>query len=348
MATTAALSLASACASGGGPYDAISLVDDLHPVALDQTSGTTDDLHAVSAVTRDIVWAISRTGTFTVTTNAGETWRVGRIAGADTLDLRAVYGLSNVTAFVLSTGRGRRSQLLRTDDGGETWKLTYVNVDQPVEWKSVRFWNPLRGVAVGHGRSRELLTMSTRDGGVSWNRVPMLQLPPTLDTERAPADGAISFVSGRSGRAWLGTSQRRVMRSTGYGTKWKASFIPIKVDDTSGVVTLAFRDKDRGIAIGMPTSSPTDTVIAITADGGATWIERGPKPPIGVVLAAAYVPEISRMSVVAVGPNGAAYSRNNGATWTQINARAYNAVAFMGRKSGWAVGPGGRITKIEF
>ena len=315
---------------------------------LEQQSGTTDDLHAVSAVGRNFVWAIAQNGTFTRTADAGETWTAGRIPGSDTLDIRAVYAVSDISAYVLSTGRGRRSQMLRTDDAGATWKLTFVNVDSPVQWKSIRFWNAERGVAIGHGRSRELLTMSTRNGGVTWSRVPMLEVPPPLDAERSPAEGAMSFVAGRSGRAWVGTSYRRVLRSTGYGTKWKASFIPIKIDDTSGVVTLAFRDKDRGIAIGAPTSSPSDTVIAITGDGGATWLPRGPQTPIPVVSAVSYIPEVAGMSVMVVGPSGSAYSRNNGAKWIKINSRSYNAVVFSGRSSGWAVGPGGRITKFSF
>jgi hypothetical protein len=55
------------------------------------------------------------------------------------------------------------------------------------------------------------------------------------------------------------------------------------------------------------------------------------------------------LSVVATGPGGAAYSHDEGGTWTLIpDVTGYWAVAFAGDQTGWLVGTGGRILKIEF
>lgn len=54
-------------------------------------------------------------------------------------------------------------------------------------------------------------------------------------------------------------------------------------------------------------------------------------------------------SVVATGPGGAAWSHDEGGTWTLIpDVTGYWAVAFAGCEVGWLVGTEGRILKIEF
>jgi len=72
----------------------------------------------------------------------------------------------------------------------------------------------------------------------------------------------------------------------------------------------------------------------------------GRLPFPGPVFGAAY----SRSSdpwLVAVGPGGAAASKDDGRTWTLIDSAAYWSVGFGSARIGWAVGPSGRITRIE-
>ena len=59
-----------------------------------------------------------------------------------------------------------------------------------------------------------------------------------------------------------------------------------------------------------------------------------------------YVPGVKDMAV-AVGPSGAVYTSDNGATWTAINSLNYWSVGFASPRAGWAVGVGGRITKLS-
>ena len=53
-------------------------------------------------------------------------------------------------------------------------------------------------------------------------------------------------------------------------------------------------------------------------------------------------------TVVAAGPRGLDVSRDDGASWTSLNTQVYWAVGFASPRAGWAVGPGGRITKVSF
>ena len=60
------------------------------PTLTPQDSGTTNGLIAVWPVNPRVVWASGRNGTFTVTTDGGETWNAGVVPGAETLQFRDV------------------------------------------------------------------------------------------------------------------------------------------------------------------------------------------------------------------------------------------------------------------
>jgi hypothetical protein len=91
----------------------------------------------------------------------------------------------------------------------------------------------------------------------------------------------------------------------------------------------------------------SDSVVAETVDGGLTW-SHVPRPTFsGAVYGAAAVPGLGPY-VVAVGPRGLDWSPDGGRSWTNARATAYWSVAFASRRAGWAVGPGGRITRIGF
>ena len=51
---------------------------------------------------------------------------------------------------------------------------------------------------------------------------------------------------------------------------------------------------------------------------------------------------------VAVGPGGSALTSDGRATWQSIDNVDYWSVGFAEDGTGWMVGPGGRITRIEF
>jgi hypothetical protein len=65
------------------------------------------------------------------------------------------------------------------------------------------------------------------------------------------------------------------------------------------------------------------------------------------VYGGAIVPGAKPPAVVAVGPGGLAWSRDDGATWTVINNNIYWSVGFASPRAGWAVGARGRITKLS-
>ena len=78
-----------------------------------------------------------------------------------------------------------------------------------------------------------------------------------------------------------------------------------------------------------------------------TWTARAKPPLASGVWGGMYVPGAARPTVVAVGPAGSAYTRDDGATWVPIDSSNYWSVGFASPRAGWAVGTRGRITRLS-
>src|SRR5689334_8002190 len=72
------------------------------PTLTPQTSGTTQLLISVSPVNDRIVWASGTGGTYVVTTDGGQTWKAAVVPGAESLQFRDVYGVSDKIAYLMS------------------------------------------------------------------------------------------------------------------------------------------------------------------------------------------------------------------------------------------------------
>jgi len=98
------------------------------PTLTPQDSGTTNGLIAVWPVNPRVVWASGRNGTFTVTTDGGETWNAGVVPGAETLQFRDVQAFSARVAYLMSIGNNPTDfRVYKTLDGGATWTIQFEN-----------------------------------------------------------------------------------------------------------------------------------------------------------------------------------------------------------------------------
>jgi len=53
-------------------------------------------------------------------------------------------------------------------------------------------------------------------------------------------------------------------------------------------------------------------------------------------------------TVVAVSPKGAAWSSDDGITWTSLDGGDYWGISFAKSGTGWIAGPAGKIARIRF
>src|SRR5260221_10211220 len=94
-----------------------------------QTINSDADFRGVCAVNAKVAWVSGTKGTYGRTTDAGRTWSVGTVPGAEKLDFRDVEAFGEMTAYLLSAGPGENSRIYKTVDGGKTWALQFKNAD---------------------------------------------------------------------------------------------------------------------------------------------------------------------------------------------------------------------------
>jgi hypothetical protein len=83
-----------------------------------------------------------------------------------------------------------------------------------------------------------------------------------------------------------------------------------------------------------------------SVDRGETWTLTSSPTFSGAVYGAAVVPRLPGYLVA--GPKGLSWTRTDGRSWTGLSGSAYWAVDCISRHACWAVGPGGRITRVTF
>ena len=318
---------------------------------VEQTSGTNALLIAVSPVNERVVWVSGSLGTWLRTTDGGATWQTGRVPGADSLQFRDVHAVDANTAYLLSIGDGPQSRIYKTTNGGASWSLQFTNQDPKGFYDCLSFWDANRGIVIGDALGNEIAMLTTSDGGATWTRVPPQSLPTAQPQEGSFAASGTCLITRPRGHAWVVASNAdhgRVLHTSDYGRTWSVDTMPITTRSGSGPQSIMFRDDRNGVALGGGNAATaTDVLAAFTSDAGNTWTPRA-RPPLRTgVWGGVYVPGSNPPAIVAVGPNGAVWSRDDAASWMPIDTLNYWSVGFASPSAGWAVGTRGKITKLS-
>ena len=325
------------------------------PTVTPQQSGTSFRFFAVSPVNDRVVWAGAAGGMFARTTDGGTTWISRQVPGAAALQFRDVHGVSEMVAYLMSAGGGSDNRIYLTEDGGDTWVLQYQATDPRSFYDCFDFWTPTRALLFGDSFDDRFTFLKLPDGD-TWEDISN-QSPEAQPGEAgfAASGTCIKTLAGQS--AWVGTgaaAQARVLATRDGGDTWTASDdVPIEPQGTptSGVVSIDFRDRFHGILGGgdVVASTIPQLNVARSEDGGATWRLTAPTPFPGAVYGLTYVPGRNRLTVVATGPGGSAWTTDEGNTWTLLPGITNCwAVAFASWKTGWLACGAGRIFRIDF
>lgn len=315
-----------------------------------QDAGTDALLQAVSAVDARTAWVSGHRGTVLRTTDGGVTWQQLVVPDADSLEFRDVHGASADEAWLLSAGPGARSRVYHTTDGGVTWRLVAQNPDAAGFWDCLDFGTARRGLLYGDAVDGRLVVLRTEDG-VHWARVPTDALPAAQPDEGGFAASGTCVLAAGDGRAWIGTgnaARARVLRSPDDGRTWQAADVPILAGEGAGIATLARDDDGTLYALGgdVGNREAPPAAVFVSSDDGRSWRAAGATPLAGAVYGSAAVPGRPG-TLVAVNPRGLAVSRDGARTWTLASSESFWAVAFAPHGPGWAVGPRGRLVKLE-
>ncbi|RUL83071.1 WD40/YVTN/BNR-like repeat-containing protein [Tautonia sociabilis] len=305
-----------------------------------------------SAASPTVAWAAGTSGTVLRTIDGGQTWRHRPVPGAADLDFRDIEAINAETAILLSIGEGDRSRIYRTDDGGQTWELRYSNRDPAGFLDAIAFWNADRGLALGDPVDGRFSILTTGDGGRTWEPIAPEGMPPALPGEAAFAASGTCLTVFGDRLSWFvtgGGAMARVFRSEDGGTSWTAHETPVRADNaSSGLFSVAFRDRDHGVAVGGDYRDPERAggFVALSDDGGRSWRLAPGTPPAGYRSAVAFVPGAEPPALIAVGPTGSDRSEDGGESWNPLGPPGFHAVGFAGDEAGWAVGEEGAISRF--
>ncbi len=349
-----------------------------HPPKLTpQKSGTTQLLIAVSPVNSRVVWASGAGGTFVLTTDGGETWKAAVVPGAEALQFRDVYGVSDKIAYLMSIGTNTTDfRIYKTLDGGVTWTIQFTNQTVNAFYDCFAFWTPARGITHSDSVNGVFPDIRTLDGK-TWHSIAD-RMPPALPGEASfAASGTCATTEGER-NAWIATGGSivaRVLATKDSGDTWDAYDTPLASSPSAGAISVAFRDASHGIVAGGDLASNSAAAMATSDDGGQTWTPTNKPPVQGAIFCAAYVRGKSRHhedeedwdrehehehehenAVVVTAETepkftsgSAAWTPDEGRTWFSLpGVSGYWAVAFANPEAGWFVGNNGQILKISF
>jgi photosystem II stability/assembly factor-like uncharacterized protein len=307
-------------------------------------------LRGLSAVDAQTAWISGTGGGFAFTRDGGESWVVGTVAGADSLDFRDVEAFPDGTAYLMSAGSGTLSRIYKTTDWGGTWSLQHTNPLESGFFNGMAFWDGESGMVVGDPIDGTLFLLATMDGGKSWERVTGAQLPEVLEGEYGfAASGTNITTFGDGGLAAVsGGPVARVFRTPDRGGSWDVLPTPVAAGNaSSGIFSIAFRDINSAVVVGGDYQNPEETAgtVALSTDGGMTWMSTQEPHGVGFRSGVAWREDPLQPMWVAVGTSGSSYSLDEGQSWVTFDGEPYNAVAFAG-SVGWAAGADGRVARL--
>ena len=343
------------------------------PKLTPQTSGTTQLLIDVSPVNSRVVWAAGTGGTYVVTTDGGETWKAAVVPGAETLQFRDVYGVSDKIAYLMSIGSNTADfRIYKTIDSGTTWTIQFTNETANAFYDCFAFWSARRGITHSDSVNGVFPDIRTTNG-MTWQSI-AANMPAALPGEASfAASGTCATTEGER-NAWIatgGSTVARILATRDGGDTWKAYDTPLVSSPSAGGISVAFRDPWHGILGGGDLASNDAADVATSEDGGQTWTLTNKPPVQGAIFCLAYVRgnrhhdddeeefdhehghDHAVVITAETEPNfssgSAAWTPDEGRTWFELpGVSGYWAVGFANPKAGWFVGNGGQILKISF
>jgi photosystem II stability/assembly factor-like uncharacterized protein len=308
-------------------------------------TGTTARFRGLAPISDRVAWAAGTGGTILRTTDGGRAWQSVGPADAAALQFRDIEAFDARSAIALTIGNGTDSRIYATSNGGRSWTETFRNEDPNAFYDCMTFLDRRHGLALSDPVDGKFRILATSDGGRTWAMRSPAGMPAALDGEFAFAASGTCLVSA-AGKAWFATgggAESRIFSSTDAGRTWSATATPIPSGPSAGIYSLAFRDRDHGLAVGgdytTPEAAPNGAAylhghtwtVARTAPGeyrsGTAWIGHGP-------------------AALAVGPTGSNLTTDGGNTWTSFDSGSFDAVQCTPNGACWASGEQGRIAKL--
>lgn len=301
----------------------------------------------LSVVDDSVVWVSGSDGWIGRSTDGARYWKFNQVAGFEKLDFRSLYAFDSQRALIANAGSP--AHILQTTDGGNTWQLVYQNNHPDVFFDGIGFWNDREGMIYGDPMGGRMLLLITKDGGKTWTESPEAQRPALKEGEASFAASGTGIRCYDKSTVMIATGGKvsRLFTSFNSGKSWKIVAPPfIQGESSTGIFSVAFRDKKNGVVVGGDFQKDSLKVkhIFLTKDAGKTWAPPT-SPTRGYRECVEY---LSNEVLIATGPSGTDISFNEGKDWQPLSDDKGFHVVRRARKGKLVVFAGsGKISRIK-
>lgn len=294
-------------------------------------------LRGLSPVSDQICWASGSSGTWLRTSDGGNNWETGVIAGLDTVDFRSIHAFDEYTAIVASAGQP--AVIYRTVNGGQTWEKVHQEGPEAF-FDGITFLDENRGFIIGDPVGGYWMILETLDAGKSWKFLE--NLPPSEVGEAAFAASASSMIATETGLTFGTGGSVSHLYFYDFGKKiWEKEKTPILQGEASQGIFALVKTKNSVFAVGGDYTKPDfrDKNSFSFSDRSFQFPIESPK---GYRSGIAFFRRENLL--IAVGPSGSDFSKDNGMTWENFSVQGFHAVrTSTNGASNWASGSEGRI-----
>lgn len=251
--------------------------------------------------------------------------------------------------FILSAGTP--ALLYRVNLFGQR-KLIYEENKEGTFYDAMAFWNNKEGLIIGDPTEGCMDFLTTRNAGRNWTKINCEALGGKTGTDEVAFAASNSNIAIVDQNTWVisGGTQTRIYFSPDKGKNWRGYDTPlIGGKSTTGGYSVDFYNDKIGFIIGGDYTDPeaNEANKALTINGGKTWelVANGAIP--GYMSSVKFIPESEGQELVAVGPSGIFYSKDQGNTWQNLSKQGFHTIDFLNDFTAYAAGDGG-IVQLTF
>lgn len=260
-------------------------------------------------------WAVGRSadgyGTIIHTRDSGETWtREGNTTTIPDVDFGDVTAIDPKNVWVVgdsspNTNGISYGTILHSSDAGESWERQGTSESIPdAELSGISAVNSQVAWAVGGVVGGTGVIMYTDDGGTHWHQQAEGNFPGVSFIMVSASDKDNIWAVG----SIISEHNAFIARTTDGGANWEQININF-LEDILGFIDVHAVTADIIWAVG------TDGMVAVTVDGGETWVNAG--PPVGLNHINGVCALDDKRAWVAADSSNFFYTSDGGVTWTK-------------------------------
>ncbi|GGH74373.1 WD40/YVTN/BNR-like repeat-containing protein [Phaeocystidibacter marisrubri] len=301
---------------------------------------TNYSFRAMDAPDESNIWIAAQHGFWAHSSNSGETWDTGHIAGFDG-EIRDIEAWDENTAIAM--GIESPGILWKTTNGGKSWVEVY-QLDHPSTFfDNMDFNSSGSGIVIGDPIDGKWTILGTHDYGENWTRW-------SPQTSYSAHPNEVAFAASGSG---LICEDSRITFFTGGGANGMRSTdsrlnrtFQTDTSNTFGIYSATLNHKGDILFVGgdyrFPDATHGNGGVLRLVDGQYNFVEFT-DPPRGY---RSCIIQLSDQSFVCCGPNGVDYSAN-GLMWTSLTKEGFHVLASPPNKRElWAAGSNGRVVNL--